>query len=382
MNRENAVPQLHFVSTSSASDGSFVAIAEIGSLLGDEPHRLIGGVAVVLHQHRLGIDHPIRATADADFGVPPYALKDDSLVDSVASLGYQRTSGNRWVRALSDQRSATVDLLVPSYRTRLRSSVQHGSTNTIEVGGLAEALQRDPVPVSATVALTDGELITLDVLLPDLASLLGLKLHARRVRQVDRDAIDLWTCLEHSSDQLTEQTFEFDNPNMSGAPLIFLVEDLNDLQAIKVMLPTRPNGSFGWINADQVRLTRHNYSIQVRLDDFAITVTDHEKTIFETTVGVARESTPTPRGRYYTTELLRPPESDTAYGPYAYGLSGYSDTFESFLGGPGQLGIHGTNEPWALGTNVSSGCVRLHNDDITYLVETLQLPLGVPVDII
>lgn len=186
----------------------------------------------------------------------------------------------------------------------------------------------------------------------------------------------------YSSDQLVEQTFEFANPNLSGTPLVFLVEDLNDLQAIKVLLPTRPNGSFGWINSDQVRLTQHNYSIQVRLDDFAITVTDHEETIFETTIGVARETTPTPLGRYYTTELLRPPESDTAYGPYAYGLSGYSDTFESFLGGPGQLGIHGTNEPWALGTNVSSGCVRLHNDDITYLVETLQLPLGVPVDII
>jgi len=38
--------------------------------------------------------------------------------------------------------------------------------------------------------------ISIDVLLPDLASLLGLKLHARRVRQVDRDVIDLWTCLE------------------------------------------------------------------------------------------------------------------------------------------------------------------------------------------
>ena len=186
----------------------------------------------------------------------------------------------------------------------------------------------------------------------------------------------------YSTDQLVEQTFEFNNPNRSGASLVFLVEDLNDLQAIKVLLPTRPNGSFGWINSDQVRLTQHNYSIQVRLDDFAITVTDHEETIFETTIGVARENTPTPLGRYYTTELLRPPESGTAYGPYAYGLSGYSDTFESFLGGPGHLGIHGTNEPWALGTNVSSGCVRLHNDDITYLVETLQLPLGVPVEII
>jgi lipoprotein-anchoring transpeptidase ErfK/SrfK len=26
--------------------------------------------------------------------------------------------------------------------------------------------------------------------------------------------------------------------------------------------------------------------------------------------------------------------------------------------------IHGTNEPWKLGGNVSSGCIRLSNDDI------------------
>lgn len=117
-------------------------------------------------------------------------------------------------------------------------------------------------------------------------------------------------------------------------------------------------------------------------DDFSLSVTDREETIFETAVGVGREDAPTPRGRYYTAELLRPPSSGTAYGPYAYGLSGYSDTFTNFLGGPGQLGIHGTNNPWTLGTNVSAGCVRLHNDNITYLVETLQLPLSVPVDIV
>ena len=186
----------------------------------------------------------------------------------------------------------------------------------------------------------------------------------------------------YSTDQLTEPTFEFMSPISSGGPLVFLVEDLNDLQALKVMLPTRPNGSFGWINSSQVRLTRHNYAIKVRLDDFSLSVTDREETIFETAVGVGREDAPTPRGRYYTAELLRPPSSGTAYGPYAYGLSGYSDTFTNFLGGPGQLGIHGTNNPWTLGTNVSAGCVRLHNDDITYLVETLQLPLGVPVDIV
>ena len=120
-------------------------------------------------------------------------------------------------------------------------------------------------------------------------------------------------------------------------------------------------------------------------DDFSLSVTDREETIFETAVGVGRGGAPTPAAA--TTPLSSyapppPPSSGTAYGPYAYGLSGYSDTFTNFLGGPGQLGIHGTNNPWTLGTNVSAGCVRLHNDTITYLVETLQLPLSVPVDIV
>jgi hypothetical protein len=144
---------LGLVSTSRASDGSFIAIAEIGALLAGKSHRLIGGIAAVLHQHRLGIHHPVRATA-------------------------------------------TVDSLVPSYRTRLRQAVRHGSTNTVEVCGLAEALRRPLVRAVGEVTLTDAYVVQLDVLQPDFASLLGLKLHARRVRDADRDAVDLWTCLE------------------------------------------------------------------------------------------------------------------------------------------------------------------------------------------
>ena len=174
----------------------------------------------------------------------------------------------------------------------------------------------------------------------------------------------------------------FTNPVPSGGPLVFLVEDLTDLQQFEVLLPTRPNGSFGWVDGNDVRLTRHNFAIEVRLDDFVLTVFEKERPIFETTVGVARENAPTPLGRYYTTELLRPPEPDTVYGAYAYGLSGFSDVFTSFAGGDGQLGIHGTNDPSTLGTNVSAGCIRLHNDDITQMVETLGLPVGVPVDVI
>jgi hypothetical protein len=174
----------------------------------------------------------------------------------------------------------------------------------------------------------------------------------------------------------------FDNPIESGGELLFLVDDYDGIDRFRVLLPTRPNGSFGWVRADSVDLLSHNFAIRVELDEFRLTIFDHDEIVLTTTVGVARENAPTPLGRYYTTELLRPPVPDTVYGAYAYGLSGYSETFTSFNGGAGQLGIHGTSDPDSLGTNVSSGCIRLHNDDISRLVEELKVPAGVPVEVI
>lgn len=55
---------------------------------------------------------------------------------------------------------------------------------------------------------------------------------------------------------------------------------------------------------------------------------------------------------------------------------------QSFNGGQGVLGIHGTNEPDKLGQDVSSGCIRLHNDVIDRLVNQIGLPLGTPVEVI
>ena len=176
--------------------------------------------------------------------------------------------------------------------------------------------------------------------------------------------------------------FTFDNPIPSGGPLVFLVEEFDGLENFRVLLPTRPNGNFGWVRGTDVLLTRHNYEIQVRLDDFLLVLSERGVPIFETTVGVAREDAPTPLGRYYTTEIIRPPSPESVYGAFAYGLSGFSDTFVTFNGGPGQLGIHGTNDPDSLGTNVSSGCIRMHNDDITQMVEELRVTAGVPVEVL
>jgi lipoprotein-anchoring transpeptidase ErfK/SrfK len=74
--------------------------------------------------------------------------------------------------------------------------------------------------------------------------------------------------------------------------------------------------------------------------------------------------------------------ADPAYGPWAFGLSGFSETLTTFNGGQGQLGLHGTNQPEKIGTRVSSGCIRLKNEDIEKLVSEVQnSPQGIPVQV-
>ncbi len=35
--------------------------------------------------------------------------------------------------------------------------------------------------------------------------------------------------------------------------------------------------------------------------------------------------------------------------------------------------IHGTNQPWTIGSNNSSGCIRMRNEDVTDLYERVNV---------
>lgn len=205
---------------------------------------------------------------------------------------------------------------------------------------------------------------------------------AEEVQTVDADrsvvATALPALLEVRDAPEGEVTHLMENPTPTGGPLVFLTTQ-NESDWHEVLLPVRPNGSTGWVRTADVSLAAHHYRIGVDLAAFRMRVFDRGQTIFDAVAGVARDNAPTPGGRYYITELLAPLEPDTIYGTFAYGLSGFSETFETFNGGPGQLGIHGTNEPETLGSAVSAGCIRLHNNDVERLVR--YLPLGVPVDV-
>lgn len=166
------------------------------------------------------------------------------------------------------------------------------------------------------------------------------------------------------------------NPNAHGARLVFLVKGRRPGWE-HVYLPMRPDGATGWIRDAQVELAYDPYRILVSLRHHAITVYKNGRVWYHAPAGVGRSVTGTPTGTYYLVELLEQADPNGAYGPFAFGLSAFSNVLYSFGGGPGEIGLHGTNEPSKLGTNVSHGCIRISNAGITKLAHAL--PLGTPV---
>lgn len=170
-----------------------------------------------------------------------------------------------------------------------------------------------------------------------------------------------------------------DNPQPSGAPLTFLVKRLQG-SWLEVYLPGRPNGSTGWIRSRDVTVAGISHRVDVHVGDHRLDLFEGNRRIGTYPIGVGTQNTPTPGGVFYLKELLRPTNKGGVYGPFAYGLSGFSNVLTKFGGGEGVIGIHGTNDESTIGKDVSHGCIRLRNADITRLATLL--PLGTPVRII
>jgi len=168
------------------------------------------------------------------------------------------------------------------------------------------------------------------------------------------------------------------NPTPTGAPLTLMVLQVRD-GWVRVQVPQRPNGSTGWVAIGEVTLSTTSYALVVHRRSHRLQVWRDGSLTATYPVGVGRSVSPTPAGTYFLTELLRQPSPRGPYGPFAFGLSAYSDTVTRYAGGPGQIGLHGTDAPTLVGTDVSHGCLRVTNDVITVLAG--QLPLGTPVRI-
>lgn len=205
--------KLTLVAGSIADDLSCVALADAVQALEElrEPKqvRLIGGQMVSLLAARWDLGARFyRETKDVDVGIHKLALNDGSVVARLEGRGYEKRAGNRFGRTLDDldikvsKRAgepdlvAMIDLLIPSYTSRIQDSVPAGGIVTTEVPGLAAALQRDPVRLELDVVRLNKAQLSIHVLLPDEASALILKTLAWDIRHKDTDAADIWRCLE------------------------------------------------------------------------------------------------------------------------------------------------------------------------------------------
>lgn len=166
--------------------------------------------------------------------------------------------------------------------------------------------------------------------------------------------------------------------NFSGRH-VFVVQ-AKEGESYRVLLPMRPNGRVGYVRAGDVSLYQHDYAVIVSLSKKTLTLYKAGVVQMTESVGVGKSQWPTPTGSFYMRELARPRNPRGSYGPWAFGLSAYSTVLQKFGRGDGQIGIHGTNEPKLLGTQVSHGCIRMRNEAITKLAQTL--PQGVPVEIV
>lgn len=145
---------------------------------------------------------------------------------------------------------------------------------------------------------------------------------------------------------------------------------------LRVRLPGRPNGHAGWISTNRTRPASTPWRLRVDLSARRLTVFrgGHVRRQFRAVIG--KSSTPTPRGAFFIEEALAL-SSYEAGGPFALATSARSNVFQEFEGGPGQIGIHGTdNLSGSPGSAVSHGCIRLRPRAITWLAR--RIGAGVP----
>jgi lipoprotein-anchoring transpeptidase ErfK/SrfK len=146
----------------------------------------------------------------------------------------------------------------------------------------------------------------------------------------------------------------------------------------KVRLAVLPNGTTGWVPRSAVGgITTVRTHLYVDLSERTATLMRGDALLLRAPVGIGREGSATPTGRFYIRNRLTTYRSP-AYGPVAFGTSARSADLTDWPAG-GYIGIHGTDRPDLLPGAVSHGCIRLRNADVQRLAEVM--PVGTPVTV-
>ncbi|THJ04528.1 L,D-transpeptidase [Nocardioides sp.] len=143
---------------------------------------------------------------------------------------------------------------------------------------------------------------------------------------------------------------------------------------VQVLLPSRPNGSTGWIRSSQLAEAHSSFLIRVHLGQRTLELFEDNRPVGSWEVAIGAPATPTPVGRTFVLGQII--DDKQPFSPVILPLGSHSDTLDSYGGGPGTVAIHGWTNPSVFGEAVSHGCVRVP-DEALALIRTV--PIGTPV---
>ena len=148
----------------------------------------------------------------------------------------------------------------------------------------------------------------------------------------------------------------------------------------RINIPGRPNGRTGWVRAGALELQPVRKRVIIYRGARKFEFWDGARLVRTGKVAVGARGAETPLGLFYVTDKFNPSiDPDwSILGAYAFETSAYSKLTD--WPGGGIVGVHGTPWPSLLGQAVSHGCIRLHNDDVSFLRS--RVPLGTPVKIV
>jgi sortase A len=166
----------------------------------------------------------------------------------------------------------------------------------------------------------------------------------------------------------------------NGFPTVFAIRGVRlhgcEPTWYRVQLPSRSSRAPAWIRASAVSVSPIWTRIVVHVRAARLELERGGRIVLRSRISPGAPDTPTPLGRFFVTERMRPTNPSGPWGPAALGTSAYSPVLHNWPQG-GPIGIHGTDDPTAIGRAASHGCIRLPNAAMERLFRAT--PAGTPV---
>lgn len=140
---------------------------------------------------------------------------------------------------------------------------------------------------------------------------------------------------------------------------------------VRVLLPSKPNRSTGWLPDEDLDRATSPYLIRVHTSSRTLELFLNNKSLGTWKAGVGARKTPTPAGRTFLLGSII--DRTRSASPIVLPLGTHSPTLDTFGGGPGTVAIHGWPDPRVFGAATSAGCVRVPRAALTHLQ---KVPLG------